>query len=419
MGIGRRMLAFLLAVFMAFAASGCMATEVEELYSLPRQSEEYLQLQELIAQRIDQGGEYAAPLSGDYRQSVQLQDLDGDSRAEAIAFLADASHTPTICIYRQDGEGQYYLYIIIQGEGSAVSSVEYADLNGDGITEFIVAWQIGGDIRLLSAYDLSGEEPAELFSADCSGFLVCDLDADGTEEILDLRIEYGGVSTLVRYSVDENNVVTASRANLSSGITEVRRARESHLADGTKALFVESAYGEDSLITDVFVVGNGLVNIAMASSGVANTVREMPAYAVDINADRVMEIPESSGDALNWYALDAAGRKTLAMTTYHNYEDGWYLVLSDQLVSGLSVEETSGVAGEKAAVFMGRTGELLVIYTLTGENRLDRASAAGRFILRQEETTVYAAELLTDAVTAEDVINSFNLIYSEWQTGDL
>ena len=31
-----------------------------------------------IAQQIEAGGEYAAPVGGDNRQSVQLQDLNGD-----------------------------------------------------------------------------------------------------------------------------------------------------------------------------------------------------------------------------------------------------------------------------------------------------------------------------------------------------
>ena len=417
--IKQRRAALLLALLMIFAMSGCMATDVEELYSLPRQSEEYVQLQELIAQRIDEGGEFAAPLSGSYRQSVQLQDLDGDGLAEAIVFLADGDHTPTVCLYRQDGEGNYGLYVIIRGEGSAVNSVEYADLNGDGVTEFIISWQISGDIHLLSIYDLSREEPVEIFSADSTAFLAGDLDGDGLEELLDLRIDYVGGSSLVMYKVNGENTVTASRANLSAGITEVRRARIGYLADETPALFVESLWGENSLITDVFVVASGLENITMASSGASNTVRGSQAYAGDINADRAMEIPESAGDVLNWYGLDAAGRRTLAMTTYHDYEDGWYLILPEELVPNLTAQEQSGEAQEKTVAFSGRDGELFAIYTLTGENRMDRATAGARFLLRQEETTVYAAELFTEELTAEELRENFNLIYSEWQTGDL
>ena len=63
---------------------------------------------------------------------------------------------------------------------------------------------------------------------------------------------------------------------------------------------------------------------------------------------------------------------------------------------------------------------MLVIYTLTGENRLDRAASDGRFVLSQNEATVYAAMLLPGGgeLTEEDIQKSFNLIHAEWQTGE-
>ena len=420
MRMRERLLLLGLTLCMVFAFSGCMAVSVEELYSLPRMPEEYVQLQELISRRIEAGGEYAAPLGGSHRQSVQHQDLNGDGVAEAIAFLADGEHTPSICIYRMDSEGRYYLYVDIQGAGSAVSRADYADLNGDGAMEFILAWQIGGDLQLLTVYDLSGDMPVELLSADCSEFLIHDLNGDGKDELLDLHLDETGTGSIVMYVADSENTVTASRANLSAGITDVRRARLSYLGDGTPALFVESLYGESMLVTDVFIESGGLKNITLSVTGVSNTLRSVPAYAADINADRAMEIPESSGDCLNWYALDASGRKTLAMTTWHDYESGWYLVLGDNMLAGLTVDVSAEISGETAARFIGPGGEtLFVIYTLTGENRLDRAAEEGRFILAEENTTVYAAEILSGDVTGEEIQESFNLIYSEWQTGDL
>lgn len=419
MSIRKRAAALLLALAMAFALTGCAAANVEKLYSLPRMSEEYIRLQELIDQRIDAGGEYAAPMGGSHRQSIQLQDLDGDGVSEAIAFLADEDHTPMVCIYRADEHGNYYLFVDILGAGTAVSSVDYADLNGDGAAEILIAWQIGGDLRLLSVYDLSGETPVEVLSADCSAFLVNDLNGDGREEILDLRLDYGGTNALVMYVVGDDGVVTASRADLSAGITEVLRARMGWLTDGTPALYVESRYEDDRLITDVFAVDAGLKNITLGLSGVSATLREEPAFALDINADRVLEIPESSGGFLNWYALDGAGRKTLALTTWHDYENGWYFALTDDLLAGLSVTTDSAVSGETAAHFVQNGREIFVIYTLTGENRLDRAEAGSRFELAQKGTTVYAAEILADYVTEEEIQQCFNLIYSEWQTGDL
>ena len=420
----RRIIAVLAALVMAAALSGCSASGADGLYALPKLSDEYIQLEELIDQQIESGGEYAAPIGGSNRQSVQLQDLDGDGETEAIAFLADRNRTPTVCIYRRDGAGDFYLYVIIRGEGSAVSSVEYADLTGDGANELIIAWQIAGDLQLLSVYTLREEsirqEKTELLSADCSDFIVCDLDGDGCVELLDLSLDYAGTSTIVRYIFDDAGAVSDYEARLSAGITEVLRIRTGYLADGIAALFVESSWGGDSLITDVFTAGGGLTNITLTAAGRSDTVRADDAWTQDIDGDRAMEIPESIGTVTEWYGIDSRNDRALVMTTYHCYDDGWYLVLTGPLVDGELVDFVSdAVPGEKAVTFSVNGRRVLAIYTLTGENRLDRAEADGRFILKENETTVYAAEILADdGLTSEDIINSFNLIYPEWQTGE-
>lgn len=420
----RRAWTLVLAAFMALTGTGCMASGADGLYALPRISDEYVQLENLIAARIEDGGEYAAPVGGANRQSVQMHDLDGDGEAEAIAFLADSGHTPSVCIYRRQSGGDYALDTVINGNGSAVSSVEYADVNGDGAAELIIAWQISGDMCLLSVYSLRGEEPTALLSADCSAFILSDLDGDGVSELFDFVMEDAGEGRLVRYTFAEGGQASSSAARLSQGITEILRARTGYLSDGATALFVESRWG-DELITDVFSMNVGvLVNITMASSGRSNTLRAAEAYAGDINGDRVMELPEASGSVLNWYSLDGAGRKSLVMTTYHDYENGWYMTLPEKLLTALTVTVTDDVAGETAVKFTaagegGQREAIVTIYTLTGENRLDRAEAEGRFIMAKNATTVYAGELLSQELSQDMITECFNLIYTEWQTGAL
>lgn len=415
----RRTLALLLAVFMALTCAGCAASGAEQLYALPQMADEYVQLEGLIAQRIRSGGEYAAPVGGSNRQTIQLHDLDGDGVPEAIAFLADRGHTPNVCVYRQGEDGNYYLFVAIEGVGSAVNSVEYADLTGDGASEVILSWQIAGDMRILSVYSLLEEEQTQLLSEDCGEFLVCDLDRDGVSELMDLTLD-PDAGSVTRYDLSGGDGYAASGARLSDGIGEVLRMRTGYLSDGTPALFVESRWGADELITDVYVTADGtLSNITLGSSGRSNTLRKGEAFAADINGDRALEIPESAGDVLNWYGVNAAGQKTLALSTYHDYDDGWYLVLSDELLS-VTAERTEYAPGESAITFRDADGVLLTIYTLTGENRLDRAQEEGRFILAQNSATVYAAESPSEGgLSREDIESSFNLIYQEWQTGVL
>lgn len=418
----RRFLVWIMAALAALLCTGC---SMEGMYALPRMSDDYIQLEELIADQISAGGEYAAPVAGANRQSVQLRDLDGDGEAEAITFLTDKTHTPMVCIYRRNGEGDFYLYVIIRGEGSSVGSVEYADLTGDGALELVISWHISGELQLLSVYSLLEENilqtNTEFLNADCSDFIVCDLDGDGVSELLDLRIDYAGTSTIIRYVFDQDGLKGEYEARLSAGITEVLRLRPGTLTDGAAALYIESAWGDDGLITDVFTAEGGLANITITSSGRSDTLRDGGAYARDINGDRALEIPETEGNVYAWYGVSSGNGRTLAMKTYHNTEDGWYLRLSGPLLDGrLSAVKTEDLPGETAVTFSSGGQGILVIYTLTGENRLDRAETDGRFFLLQNETTVYAAGLLPggSALTEQQVRDDFSLIYPEWQTGE-
>ena len=78
----RSVLVILTAILTACLLSGCAVSGAEGLFALPRLSDDYLQLENLIAERIDDGGEYAAPVGGRNRQTVQLHDLDGDGAPE-------------------------------------------------------------------------------------------------------------------------------------------------------------------------------------------------------------------------------------------------------------------------------------------------------------------------------------------------
>ncbi|MBR5708720.1 MAG: hypothetical protein IKX41_04985, partial [Oscillospiraceae bacterium] len=95
----------------------------------------------------------------------------------------------------------------------------------------------------------------------------------------------------------------------------------------------------------------------------------------------------------------------------------------------VTIRRDDHVPGERAVLFAvpaGATGapvDVLAIYSITGENREDRASLDGRTILRTEDEVIYACRILAGAVKLSDelemsyVRSSFKLIYSEWSTG--
>lgn len=429
------------ALLFALLFSGCMSSNIDELLRLPQPSEEYLDLQDKIDEVIASGAVYSAPSAGAYRQSVQLHDINGDGVSEAIAFFNMAGEKPLkIYIYRNFA-GEYENVAVIDGDGTEIESISYADMDGDGWTEIIVGWKMSADIKMLNVYSLKGFTVASIAATDYTEYLTADINDDELSELLVVRQDRdgdGGIVTM--YNLSGDGETLSAEARLSNGVVSVSKVTVGNLTVGTPALFVEGVYGGTGLITDIFVSSDGKIeNITADDTGVSgDTLRYYTVYCRDINNDGVMEIPiprnmpsqgETSYRALDWYSFTRRGAGSVALTTYHNYSDSWYLVMPDSWRGGVTVRREDSAGGERAVVFSVWNGEeepvtdFLKIYALSGENRAVAATRGNRQVLRREDEVIYAAELIAEGAGWEYVVDheylkeNFHLIYSEWVTG--
>ncbi len=421
--------------------SGCNSTKADELYRLPLASEEYLQLQEQIDAVLDADAEYAAPLSGPNRQVVQLKDIDGDGDNEAIAFFRVAGDKPLkIHIIKQIGDA-YETVDIIEGDGSAIDSIRYADLNGDGVSELIVGWQMSSALLHMMIYSIRDNQNVLLAESDYYKLATTDMDGDGITDVVVLRLpssEDPGGAFLFTMRTD-GEIPMPTPARLSTGLESISHIQKGELSDGTTALFVEGAFTGSRVITDVFVcVDKSLVNIfdATAEGYTAETVRSQAVYSADINNDGIMEVPvsrpldsqsEQAYYVVDWSAYNSAGGATPVFTTYHNFSDKWYLVLPDDWKDRVTVRRDDTVSGERTIIFSWLPdgdepqADFLKIYALSGDNRVDRARAGNRNPMAVNADYNYAYEILGAAdeqtISASVVTDGFKLIYTDWNTG--
>lgn len=444
---------------MCLLLTGCFFRPVDELYAVPQPSKDYEALQARLSEVVARGGEYAAPLTGEMIQSVQLQDLDGDGKQEAIAFFRLSSEEKPLKIYifRQVGE-EYETFAVIEGAGAAINCVDYVQMDDEPFKEVVVSWQMTAQVHSLAAYSVGPEQVEELMRTDYDGYRLFDLDQDNQQELVVFRTAAGGVPQAELYDFD-GVLAKTSEAPLSVGAyvgadgtiksDYLTGVQTGYLTDRVPALFVSSSYGENGAITDVFAVQEGeLRNVTLdpetGESG--ETIRFYTQVSPrDINGDGVMELPQPvpltdyriTTDAvsfwlIHWRQFDTRGNAVPVFTTYHNERDGWYFILPDEWDNNLSLSRSDLPGGGERGVTFSYWPEpsavpkpFLTIYKLTGTSRALRAREGNRFILfpmnaldrLDESPTIYAAEFRDgwdSGLTEEMVRERFSIIRTDW-----
>ena len=180
MGALRRLTIGLVTLCMALNLAGCAAPKLtldpEELYALPELPERYTALNQQLSAIQEGGAEYATPVSGSNIQPVQMMDLDGDGREEALAFFRQSDGEKPLKIYIFAADGDSYRQVaVIEGSGLAIYSVAYSDMNGDGKMEIIVGWRVSMELQALTVYTLEKDGIRELARSDYVKYAVADL----------------------------------------------------------------------------------------------------------------------------------------------------------------------------------------------------------------------------------------------------
>ena len=437
-------------IFLASMLSGCTIPKLtlnsEDLYSLPTLPAKYTELNTQLNEILESGAEYAAPTSGANIQSVQLVDLDGDGREEAVAFFRNAAEEKPLKIYIFTAtEVSYQKTELIEGSGTGIYSIAYTDLDGDGRMELLVGWKATTELQVLEVYALRPGGAALLVRSDYVKYTAMDLDQDQRQELVVLHADEGGDGVADYYSWQEDgSLASQSSARLSVTMAELNqqgRVTQGKLQEEVPALFVTGVTDASRAVTDILSVRNGeLTNVVLSDlTGVSGEIAPFCSlYPSDINNDGLTEVPSpiqvssmmETGAAyqrVDWYAYNAGGQSSLALHTYHDVEDRWYLRLPEEWLNHIWVGRAT-MPDEAAVTFYILDGEamepFLRITAITGSSRENRAVRGGRFLLSRQSEVIYTAELL-DAndtwqygVTADEVREAFSLITSEWSAGD-
>lgn len=438
----KRILCLLMLVCAALLFGGCAMRTVEQMYALPKRSEEYSHLQTAIDTAM-YGMVYSAPRSGENQQTVQLADLDGDGVDEYIVFAKGATEKPLqVLIFSQQEDGTVRTMETIGLTGLYFEQVEYVDFDGKPGMEMILGFQVSDQIlSSVAVYTFTSGDAELLLLNGYSKFLSCDLDKNGHSELMVFRpgeaeTERGMV---VLYSCEGSQIRRSVETELSEAPDSIRRITPGVLQSGEPAVFVTSSAEENSIVTDIFAIRQEqFTNISFSrrADTSVRTMRNFYVYAEDIDGDGVMELPAlitmkpvaayRSTDQkylLRWFSLDIDSWEMDKVFTFHDYVSGWYLQLDSDWASRVTVDQLNNTYSFYVwdESYQDPT-PLFTVYIFTDGDRDEDAVADGRFALYRAEGVAYAAKLSTHAadfdITAEQLIENFRLIRQNWQTGE-
>lgn len=432
----------ILPVLAALLLSGCAMRTVEEMYALPRRSEEYSQLQSAIDAAMA-NMTYSAPISGDNQQTVQTADLNGDGMEEYLVFAMGDSDKPLqVLIFTQDENGTCSLAEVIESNGTAFDQVEYINFDEKPGFELVVGRQVSDQVlRNVSVYSFASGSAEQLFTIGYAKFITCDLDSNGRREVMVLRPGESEAERgmAVLYSVQGGKIQRSVETELSHEPSHIRRILPGKLHGGKPAVYVASAGDDGTLVTDIFAVKDKqFTNISFSSEldTSIQTLLNFYVYAEDIDEDGIMELPgmipmkalshwqeNDQRFLLRWFSMDVAGQETDKFYTYHDFLGGWYVQLNREWAERVTVEEQ-----ENAYVFyvwdtsMEWADPVFSVCGFTGASRDEDAQKDGCFPLYRTEGVSYAASLLEYApqygITKEYLMDAFRLIRQDWRTGE-
>lgn len=432
----KRALAAGLLLLLCVSLCGCrfFTADTAELLSPPELTGDMAPIAEAIAKSAD--GDYTLkyPSKGNYRSAVIQNDINGDGLMEAFAFYCITEEgTSVMCLNVICSEnGKWHSAAKQKIVAADVDRVEFCDLDGDGIAEILVGWEIYGASEMqMAVYSFKNGELERRMLERYTHFLCCDLDEDGLNEIMIVLLNNDGKpNTATLYRLNDGGNTALSSVELDRTVKSANEPILGHLSSGRPAVYIDETKGVGAVTEVLFAEKERLVNplFNSESGDTAATLRASSLTVSDINGDGIIEIPvqlevplygektEEKQYLTEWCSYNGEVL-TAQLCALMNRTDGWYYVIPAKLMGRLAVQkETESRVWKIYAYNAGAesTGELILTLKTVKTADWDGGYGAQGFTeLAHDEVNTYLCAIAGSAadygINAETVREGFKL----------
>lgn len=318
-------------------------------------------IQTLLEKNTNGDYKLSYPQSGDYRSGIIMQDIDGDSKNEAIALYKTSKDTANINImFMKEKSGKWESISSLTNANSDVDRLYFGDVDADGKKEIIVGWSsylTGGNQITMYDYNDNGTITERLVNPDTRyiDMVLMDITNEGVPDLVLLTTNTsentGEIVTTARLFSNcvDGDFSKVSEIKTNPNIISYSQILQGKISNNVNGLFMDgNTSNENELITEVLYYSQEkqiLVNpldYKKTSGDIENiTVRKTSTVCKDIDGDNIIEVPSpymplfnstaiSPCPIIKWYKIsgdDSEIQET--QQTVASYSDGFYFVLPD------------------------------------------------------------------------------------------
>lgn len=351
----KKIIVMLLASCICFICCGCAFVDnTDEMVSPPELTGEMSPIADALYTVAGKDCDLKYPTDGTHRSAIILEDINGDSVFEAFAFYSTSGdemttmHINVIC--QKSGKWVSVTDQTIVATG--VEMVDFCDLNSDGTEEILVGWDVNGNSeKQLSVFTFDENALTQQLLQAYTSFLCCDLDSNGVNEIfVHLLSAADKNNKAIIYNYNEKGMAQTAGCIMDGSVKSAASPVLSVLSNGQKAIYIDEIKGVGS-VTEVLYLSKGeLVNPLLDSVNSFENISTYRAASIetkDINEDGILEIPVASdlpnavsdGEKLyytNWCSFNGE-KLSVKLVTIVNTVDGYYLAVPNSMVGYLAV----------------------------------------------------------------------------------
>lgn len=355
--MSRKITALLMSIIMVFCLCGCdlFAFDTEELLAPPALAGELADIAEAITQSAKGTYTLKYPSRGNYRSAVVQEDINGDGLLEAFAFygMTEGENYTMTVNFLQKEKGLWKSFAEQKIVAGGVDKIEFCDLDGDGVKEILIGWEIYGTSEMqLAVYTHEDATLKQLMLQKYTHFTTCNLDDGEKNEVLIIKSATAENSNIaVLYSMGDDGMNLVSACPLDSNSKTFNEPIVSELSTGKPAVYIDEIKGVGA-VTEVLFLEKGLLVNPLHSPDTLETVETLRSAAfttTDINSDGILEIPvqlevpsvtESNVNEklylTNWCSFNGEILVN-QVTTMINQDDGYYCTIPAKFVGRIAI----------------------------------------------------------------------------------